>query len=162
MTSARRITGLAGWLALTFVGAAVGSFASRSAPAFYAQLERPAWAPPAWLFGPVWTALYLLMGLAAWLVWKERGWAGARGALSLYIAQLAANSLWSWIFFAWHRGAWALAEILALAALIVATMAAFARVRRLAAALLAPYLAWVLFATALTAALWRRNPVLLG
>jgi tryptophan-rich sensory protein len=101
------------------------------------------------------------MGIAAWLVWRERGWAGARGALLLFVAQLALNALWTWLFFAWRQGGLALAEIVVLLVLIAATMAAFARVRALAAALLAPYLLWVAFATALTAAVWRRNPGLL-
>lgn len=128
---------------------------------FYAALAKPPWAPPGWVFGPVWTTLYILMGIAAWLVWRERGWTGARGALSLFLVQLAANALWTWLFFAWRRGGLALAEIILLAALIVATMLAFARVRRTAAVLLVPYLLWVLFATALTAAVWQRNRGLL-
>jgi tryptophan-rich sensory protein len=160
-TAAPSWLGLAGWIAASLAAAAVGGIASAGAGSFYAELEKPAWAPPAWLFGPVWTTLYVLMGIAAWLVWRERGWAGARGALLLFVAQLACNALWTWLFFAWRRGGLALAEIVLLAALIVATMVAFARVRTLAAALLAPYLLWVVFATALTAAVWRRNPGLL-
>ena len=152
---------LVAWIVASLAAGAVGGVASAGAAGFYAELARPAWAPPGWLFGPVWTALYVLMGIAAWLVWRERGWAGARGALLLFAAQLACNALWTWLFFAWRRGGLALAEIVVLAALIVATMVAFARVRTLAAVLLAPYLAWVLFAAALTASVWRRNPGLL-
>jgi tryptophan-rich sensory protein len=106
----------------------------------------------------VWTALYLLIGIAAWLVWRERERTSVRGALTLYVVQHVLNALWTWIFFAWRRGGLALAEIVVLAVLIVATIVAFARVRKLAAALLVPYLGWVAFATALTAAVWRRNP----
>ena len=150
--------GLAGWIGISLAAGAIGGLASVRASSFYTQLSRPEWAPPSWLFGPVWTVLYVLMGIAAWLVWRERGWAGARGALTLFLVQLAANALWTWLFFAWREGGLALAEIMLLAALIVATMIAFARVRRVAALLLAPYLLWVLYATALTMAIWRANP----
>jgi len=149
--------GLIGWLLLVFAAAAVGALATRDARAFYAGLVKPAWAPPGWLFGPVWTALYLLMGVAAWLVWRTAGWAGATGALSLFLGQLVCNALWSWLFFRWRRGALAFADIVLLCGLIVATLIAFAHVHRLAAILLVPYLAWVVFATALTHAIWRAN-----
>jgi tryptophan-rich sensory protein len=135
----------------------VGALATRHAREFYAGLVTPSWAPPGWLFGPVWTVLYVLMGVAAWLVWRQAGWAGARGALSLFIVQLVVNAAWSWFFFAWHRGALALADIVLLLGLIVATMVAFARVHGLAAMLLLPYLAWVTYATALTYSIWRNN-----
>jgi tryptophan-rich sensory protein len=152
--------GLAGWLALCAIAGAVGAIASADAKEFYATLEQPAWAPPSAVFGPVWTLLYMAMAGAAWLVWRERGFARARGALGLFVAQLLLNALWSWLFFAWHRGALAFADIVALLALIVATMVAFAKIRRLAAWLLAPYLAWVSFATLLNYAVWQRNPML--
>jgi translocator protein len=158
----QQILGLAGWLLLTFVAAGVGALASVRSEAFYQQLSRPDWAPPPTVFGPVWSVLYLLMGVAAWLVWRERGFSGARTALGLFLIQLLANALWTWLFFAWRQGALAFGEILVLWVLIVATLVAFWRVRRLAALLLLPYLAWVSFAAALTYAVWRRNPVLLG
>jgi tryptophan-rich sensory protein len=158
----REILGLAGWLLLTFVAAAIGALGSASAPDFYAQLSRPAWAPPAGAFGPVWTVLYALMGVAAWLVWRAHGFHRGRGALTLYAMQLAANALWSWLFFAWHRGGLAFVEALLLWALIAATLLAFARLHRLAAVLLLPYLAWVGFACVLTWTLWQGNPQLLG
>jgi benzodiazapine receptor len=150
--------GLIGWILVSLAPGAVGVLATRHAREFYAELARPRWAPPGWLFGPVWTALYLMMGVAAWLVWRRAGWAGAAGGLSLFLAQLICNAAWSWLFFAWRRGAWALADILLLVGLIVATLLAFARVHRLAAVLFVPYLAWVIFATALTYAIWRANP----
>jgi tryptophan-rich sensory protein len=158
----RSLLGLAGWAAITFVAAALAALASTAAPAFYAELLRPGWAPPAWLFGPVWTTLYLLMALAAWLVWRRNGFRGARWGLALFLAQLAANALWSWLFFAWHRGAWAFADIVILWAVIVATIAAFATASRVAALLLAPYLAWVSFACALSYSVWKLNPAALG
>jgi translocator protein len=162
MESTRReITGVVGWPLLTFAAAAIGAFASANAAAFYGQLVRPGWAPPAWLFAPVWTLLYILMGVAAWLVWREHGFRKGRTALALFILQLLANALWTWLFFAWNRGGLAFAEILLLWCLIVATVVAFRRLNALAAALLLPYLAWVTFATALTFATWRLNPGLL-
>ena len=156
-----KLAGLLGWVVVTFVAAAVGSMASIRAPEFYAQLSRPAWAPPSSVFGPVWTTLYVLMAIAAFLVWRERGFAGARFALGIYLLQLAANALWSWLFFGWRLGDAAAAEVVVLLLLIIVTVVAFWRVRPLAAVLLIPYLAWVSFATALTISIVRRNPLLL-
>jgi len=151
--------GLLGWLLAAFVTAAVGAVASVDAASFYAQLSKPTWAPPAWVFGPVWTVLYGLMGIAAWLVWRSPG--PKRAALTLFGAQLVANALWSWLFFAWHRGALAAVEILLLLALIVAMIMAFWHVSRAAALLMVPYLLWVGFASLLTWAVWRSNPTVL-
>lgn len=152
---------LAGWVLVTAAAGALGALASIEARDFYAALSRPAWAPPAGVFGPVWTLLYMSMAVAAWLVWRERGFTRARGALGLFLLQLGANALWSWLFFAWHRGGLAFADIVLLLGLIVATVIAFARIRRAAAWLLVPYLAWVCFATALNWSVWQRNPALL-
>ena len=160
--TSRQILGLAGWLLLSFAAAAVGGLASIRADTFYGQLSRPEWAPPPSVFGPVWTVLYLLMGVSAWLVWREKGWTGARTALGLFVVQLLANALWTWLFFAWRQGALAFGEILVLWLLILGTMLLFWRVRKLAALLLLPYLAWVSFAAALTYAVWQRNPQLLA
>ena len=154
-----QVAGLLGWLLVVFVAAAVGAAASVDAPSFYAQLSKPTWAPPAGVFGPVWTVLYALMGVAAWLVWRSPGPRSA--ALTLFAAQLGANALWSWLFFAWHRGALAAVEILVLLALIAAMIVAFWRISRLAALLLVPYLLWVSFASVLTWVVWRSNPALL-
>ena len=157
-----RFLSLTGWLALAFSAAAIGAIASANAGSFYQQLTRPSWAPPSSLFGPVWTVLYLMMGIAAWLVWSERERKPTRTAITLFVVQLAFNTLWSWIFFAWREGGWAFAEILLLWVLIVATVVAFWRVRRLAAALMVPYLLWVTFAAALNFAIWRLNPQIIG
>ena len=154
-----QLVALLGWLLAAFTAGAVGAGASVDAASFYVQLSKPSWAPPAWVFGPVWSALYALMGVAAWLVWRSPGSKGV--ALGLFGAQLAANALWSWLFFAWHRGALAAMEVLVLLALIVATAVAFWRTSRLASLLLAPYLLWVGFASVLTWAVWRSNPGLL-
>ncbi len=153
--------GLLGWIAIVAVAAAIGSVASLDAGDFYGQLNRPAWAPPASVFGPVWTALYLLMGVAAWLVWRRQDAPQRRRALVLFLAQLAANALWSWLFFAWRNGMLAFAEVLLLLALVLATLVAFWRISRAAGLLLLPYLAWVGFASALTWTVWRANPALL-
>lgn len=158
----RQSLGLAGWLAASFVAGGVGAIASASAGAFYGQLSQPSWAPPAWLFGPVWSVLYILIGVAAWLVWRKHGFSGAATALWLFCIQLLANALWTWLFFVWHLGALSLAEILVLWLLIAATIFAFWRLQRLAALMLLPYLAWVSFASALTFSLWRLNSNLLG
>jgi len=160
--SPRTWLALAGWLALAFVAAAVGSVASVQAPQFYGQLTQPAWAPPAWLFGPVWSTLYAMMGIAAWLVWREPAGPVRQRGLVLFCVQLALNALWSWLFFQWHLGAWALADIALLWACVAATLASFWRLRPLAGALLVPYLAWITFAAALNFTVWRLNPQLLG
>lgn len=158
----RILAGLASWLLVTFLAAAIGSIASLRAGAFYGQLVRPDWAPPPDVFGPVWSVLYALMGVAAWLVWLRAGsFAAARGALVLYLVQLAVNALWSWLFFAWHLGGLAFAEIVLLWLLIAATVWTFWRIRPLAGALLLPYWAWVTFAAFLNHAVWRLNPQLL-
>jgi tryptophan-rich sensory protein len=154
---------LAIWLMLLLSVAGLGAAASVTAGSFYRELARPSWAPPGWVFGPVWTLLYMMMAVSAWLVWREHGFRGAGGkALGLFLAQLAANALWSWLFFAWHLGAWAFADIVVLWVLLVGTIVAFWRVRPLAGALLLPYLAWVSFAGALCWATWRLNPAVLG
>ena len=166
MRTTRSLGALVGWTALTAVAAAIGGAASVRAASFYAQLARPPWAPPSWLFGPVWTVLYLLMAIAAWLVWRAghaddvpaARIADARRALALDVAQLALNALWTWLFFAWRRGAWAFAGIVLLWLIIVLTIRQFARVHAAAAWLLAPYIVWVSFATALTWAVWNGNP----
>ena len=146
---------LAGWIALAFVPAVIGGIPSSRGT--YRMLEQPTWAPPGWLFGPVWTTLYLLMGIAAWLVWRERERVDVRGPLALFVVHLAVNALWTWLFFGWGLRGWALVEIVVLWLMIALLIVLFRRVRPLAGALLLPYLAWVTFATALTAAVWRLN-----
>jgi len=161
-TKQQQIAGLVGWLIVSFIAAAIGGAASVQAGPFYTQLVRPEWAPPPSIFGPVWTVLYALMGIAAWLVWRVGGFRAANVALTLFLVQLAFNVLWSWLFFAWHRGDLAFADILLLWALIVATLLAFWRIRPIAGALLVPYLLWVSFASALNYSVWQLNPQVLG
>ena len=158
----KQIVGFIGWFVLSFAASAVGAIASIQAKSFYSQLTQPAWAPPSWLFGPVWTLLYALMAIAAWLVWRSGGFRTNRIALSLFFGQLILNAFWSWLFFAWQLGALAFADIIILWGLSLATRISFWRVRPLAGALLIPYLLWVSFALVLNFSLWQLNPQLLG
>ena len=164
MTQSRQrgILGLIGWFIVSFSASAVGAVASIQARSFYGQLVQPDWAPPGWLFGPVWTLLYAMMAVAAWLVWRSGGFRTNRIALSLFLVQLFFNAIWSWLFFAWSLGGWAFADILLLWVLIVATVIAFWRVRPLTGVLLIPYLLWVTFAAVLNYAVWQLNPQILG
>lgn len=157
-----QIIGLIAWLVASFIAAAIGSAATIQAGSFYMDLIRPEWAPPSGVFGPVWTTLYALMGIAAWLVWRVGGFHAARAALTLFLVQLAVNALWSWLFFGWQMGAMAFADIILLWVLIVIVLIAFWRVRPLAGMLLVPYLLWVSFATALNYSVWQLNPQILG
>lgn len=153
------------WIGLiVFVGAClavgrIGSiFTSLSRATWYETLRRPDWAPPDWLFGPVWTALYIAMGVAAWLVWRRLGLPGAIVPLTLFAIQLLLNLAWTGIFFGLRAPGAAFVEIIALWAAILATMAAFWRVSRTAGLLLLPYLLWVTYAAALNYQIWRLNP----
>ena len=158
----KQIVGLVGWLIVSFIAAVIGAAGSIQAGPLYTQLARPEWAPPASTFGPVWTVLYALLGIAAWLVWRAADFRITRFPLALFLVQLALNALWSWLFFGWHQGALAFADIVLLWVLIVASVIAFWRISRLAGALLLPYLLWVTFATALNYSVWQLNPQVLG
>lgn len=138
----------------------IGSvFTTRSIPTWYTQLAKPSFTPPNWLFAPVWTALYILMGIALFLVWRKAPVTGAAGtALVIFLIQLALNLLWSVLFFGLRSSVLGLGDILALWVAILATMLLFLRISTVAGALLAPYLLWVSFATALNFAIWRLNP----
>lgn len=154
---------------LLSIGAALAAggigaiFTIEAIPTWYAGIAKPAWNPPSWLFGPVWTSLYITMGYSSWLVWRSgRRQAVAeehrsRTALLVYAAQLGANGAWSPIFFGAKRVDFALAAIAVLLVLIVVTIGRFYQVNRLAGLLLVPYLAWVTFATILNATIWQLN-----
>jgi tryptophan-rich sensory protein len=147
------------WVALCLGVAFQGALATAAGVRdWYPTLEKPAWNPPAWLFGPVWTVLYVTMGLAAARVQRSAGslW-GARGALLCFLLQLTLNGLWSWLFFARRDPLAGLVDIVLLLAMVVATIVAFRRWDRAAAWMLVPYAAWVGFATALNATLWKLN-----
>jgi len=140
------------------VGIVGAVFTAPAIPTWYASLVKPSFTPPGWLFGPVWTTLYALMGIAAFIVWR-RGLAvaGVKAALLLFVVQLLLNALWSPVFFGVHSPSGGLAIILALWVAIVATIALSAGVSKAAAVLLVPYLLWVSFATVLNFSIWRLN-----
>jgi translocator protein len=149
----RNSLALVGFVVVTFCAPAIGAFSMPGS--WYAGLNKPSWNPPAWIFGPAWTLLYTLMAVAAWLVWKRVGFTRPLG---LYFVQLALNAAWTPIFFGAHEMGWALIEIMMLWIAIALTLISFFRVNRAAGWLLAPYLAWVTFATALNFTLWKLNP----
>jgi tryptophan-rich sensory protein len=140
---------LVGWLGSTWTMPEISGW--------YRTLAKPPWTPPNWLFGPVWTALYVTMAVAAWLVWKPQGFAAAALPLGMYALQLALNLAWTGIFFAMRQPGAAFAEIVVLWCAILLTMILFSRRRAAAGMLLVPYLAWVTYATALNFAIWRLN-----
>lgn len=145
-------------LALCFAAGGLGSIAtSAKIPTWYAALTKPSWNPPNWIFGPVWSTLYALMGVAAWLVWTRREQTGARAALWLFGVQLVLNTLWSFVFFGAEAPGPAMAEIAVLWIAIAATIWTFRSISAPAAWMLAPYLAWVSFASCLNFAIWRLN-----
>ena len=139
------------------VAAAGGAVTASSVGTWYAGLAKPSFNPPDWVFGPVWTALYLMMAVAGWRVWRRRGVSGVRPALGVWTLQLVLNLCWSLVFFGARLIGAALVEIAVLFAAIVATALLFWRIDRVAGALLVPYAAWVAFAALLNAALWRLN-----
>lgn len=124
---------------------------------WYRTIIKPEWNPPDWVFGPVWTTLFVLMGISAWLVWKPAGFRDAATPLALFAVQLTFNVAWSWIFFGLHQIGWAVIEILILWAAILATTVAFFRRSKPAGWLLVPYLGWVSFASILNFTIWRLN-----
>jgi len=149
---------LLGWLALCFSVAGVsGLWTAKEIPTWYSTLRRPAIAPPNWIFGPVWTCLYALMAISAWLISQAPSTPARTLALALFLMQLALNFVWSWLFFHLHWMGVAVAENVLLWALIGATIAAFDRLSHVAAWLLAPYILWVSFAIVLNFEFWRKN-----
>jgi benzodiazapine receptor len=147
--------GLCLWLLVCFAPATLGAVFPTGE--WYAGIRKPAWNPPGWIFGPVWTTLYAMMAVSAWLVWRRGGFAAQRRPLALFLVQLALNAAWTPLFFGLHLPGLAFAEILLLWSAIAAAVAAFLRVHRVAGLLLLPYLAWVTFAAVLNGTLWRLN-----
>jgi len=146
------------FLALAFAAAAIGGVAAAGGTGeWYESLRLPSWRPPNWVFGPVWTVLYVMIAVAAWLVWRERGADGAAEALAVWAVQLALNATWTGLFFGLHRPGLAFAEIVVLALAVAATIVLFARVSPPAALLLVPYFGWVCFAALLNGAIWNLN-----
>lgn len=152
--SGRSLAVFGGFAGLTLAVGLSAAWATRlGMTGWYATLVKPSFTPPGWLFGPVWSALYLLMAVAAWRVWRCRERPGQGPALALFGAQLALNAAWSMLFFALRRPAAALVDMALLWLAVAATLAAFGRVDRAAGWLLAPYLTWVSYALALNAAI---------
>lgn len=146
------------FITVCFASAALGAaVTSTSVDGWYQTLAKPSWNPPDWLFGPVWTALYSMMAIAAWLVWRSHGWRETRSALNWFSIQLALNVTWSFVFFGLHRPGLAFAEIVALWISISATCLAFRAQSNTAALMLIPYLAWTSFAAILNLVIWRMN-----
>ncbi len=150
----RSALGLLGFGVAVIAVAAIGGQAAASASETYAELERPPFAPPSWLFGPVWTVLYATLAVGGWLVWRRFGW---DRSLTVYAVQLVLNMAWTPLFFAGDRYGLALVEILLLLASIAWMLVLFRRRVPAAALLLLPYAAWVAFATALNASIWWLN-----
>ena len=161
--SSRALIAGEGWGLAAFVAAClgigvVGAVATaRSVDTWYRALDKPAFTPPDWLFGPVWTLLYVMIAVAGWRVWRMRRVPGRNVALMVYAIQLALNLAWSLVFFGARLIGAALGDIVLLLAVIVANVALFVRIDRYAAWLLVPYALWVAFATVLNLALWRLN-----
>ena len=153
--AARSVLSLLLFLAVTFLAA--GSGARHMPDEWYAQLAKPTWNPPSWIFAPVWTLLYICMAVAAWLVWRKKGLLEASTPITLWIVQLGLNSVWTWFFFGMHSPGVAFADIVILWVAIAATLVAFWRVSAAAGALLVPYLAWVSFAAVLNFTIWSMN-----
>jgi tryptophan-rich sensory protein len=147
--------GLVVWLGVCFAAPALGS--ATGPGEWYLQLQKPSWNPPGWVFGPVWTVLYVTMAVAAWMVWRRGSLRTQRLPLGLFLGQLALNALWTPLFFGLRNPGLALVDIALLWLALLATIAAFWRTHRVAAALLLPYLAWVSFAAFLNFTIWQLN-----
>jgi tryptophan-rich sensory protein len=150
----RRLAVLLLFVVVVALVAVVGSLSSVSAGSDYLALARPRWAPPPWLFGPVWSLLYGMIAVSGWLVWRVRGWTPA---LVVYAVQLVLNAAWTPLFFGAGQYGLAFTDIVLLWLAIMITVVVFWRVRRSAALLLIPYLLWVSFAAALNLAVWQLN-----
>lgn len=147
---------LIAWLVVCFAPAATGAFVSVGD--WYAQLNKPSWNPPSWIFGPVWTTLYAMMAVSAWTIWKSGGWENHRTALALFIVQLSFNALWTPLFFGLHNPRLAFACIVALWISIALTIRSFLPISQTAGLLLVPYQLWVSFAAVLNFTICRLNP----
>ena len=158
MTATTRWIGLAVFIAICLGAGGLGAIATTpEIDGWYGTLAKPTWNPPDSVFGPVWTSLFELMGIAAWLVWKPDGFKTAAVPMTLFAVQLVLNVSWSWIFFGMHQPGWAFVEIVILWLAIVAATVAFFRSSQIAGWLMVPYLAWVSFAAVLNFTIWRLN-----
>lgn len=158
MINRNNVLALGGFILLCFCAAAIGGLATATAiDTWYITLVKPSWTPPGWVFGSIWTVLYLMMAMAAWLVWLKRKEMAVRSSLQFFLVQLTMNAMWSVIFFGLRRVDLAFFWIGLLWIAIVVTMMLFKRVSLVAALLLVPYLIWVTIAQALNFEIWRLN-----
>jgi tryptophan-rich sensory protein len=154
----RQLLVLLAFLVACFATAGLGAaLTAVSVHDWYQTLQKPKWTPPDGIFGPVWTALFCLIALAGWFYWRRMGWIAGQTGLRWFALQLGLNAAWSGLFFALRSPGLAFADILLLWIAIVATIRAFRSASALAAGLLAPYLIWVSYATALNGVIWRMN-----
>lgn len=158
-----QLIGMVVSIAVCFLAAGIGGMATAGSvdSEWFVGLQKPTWNPPNWLFGPVWTALYFMMSIAAWLVWRQSGFAGSKPALGWFAFHLILNVMWSVLFFGWQQPGWAAVEIVLLWITIVVSMALFYRHSKLAAGLLIPYLLWVTFAAFLNYRIWSLNQMVI-
>lgn len=140
------------------MGSLGGIFTISEIPNWYAGLQKPSFNPPNWLFGPVWTMLYILMGISVYLVWKQTVSVERNTALTLFVVQFVLNFFWSIIFFKQHQIGWALVEIIVMWFFIFLTIIWFGKISSTASWLMVPYISWVSFASILNAAIWKLNP----
>ena len=158
LSLSQQLTGLIAWILVCFACAGIGSAVTiPNLEVWYAGLNQPSWNPPNWIFGPVWTTLFAMMAVAAWLVWRRAGFGKGRLSLTWFGIQLGLNLGWSILFFGCQQPAFALIEIVMLWLAIAITISLFCRHSKLAAGLMAPYLCWVSFATVLNFAFWSLN-----
>jgi tryptophan-rich sensory protein len=153
--STSSVVSLFAWLVLCLSASATAVFVSTGG--WFAELRKPLWNPPSWVFGPVWTLLYIMMAVAAWLVWRKGGWKSQRLALGAFLLQWLLNALWTPFFFGMHQLGLAFGEIILLWVVLAGTTITFWQVKKSAGWLLLPYLAWVSFAMALNFSIWRLN-----
>ena len=159
-SAANLAIGLIAWIGICFLAGAIGGLATTSSvTGWYAEINKPAWNPPGWIFGPVWSTLYLMMGVSSWLVWKNSSFQESKLALGWFVFHLLLNVLWSIVFFGLRQPGWAMVEIVVLWISIVIAIALFYRHSKLAAGLLVPYWLWVSFAAFLNFTIWSMNRV---
>jgi translocator protein len=148
-----------GFLAVCLLaGILGGAVTAQSISEWYPLINKPSWNPPSWIFGPVWTTLYVLMAMAAWLVWRQgMRFSGVKLALILFFVQLALNALWPFVFFGAHEIGLAFLNIMLLWAVLALTISAFFSISMWAGLLMLPYIAWVSFAAFLNYTIWQLN-----
>ncbi len=152
------VIGLFVSISICFIAAGIGGWVTGSSvDGWFASVNKPTWNPPNWVFGPVWSTLYLMMAISAWLVWKDSSLKNSRTALGWFAVQLVLNVLWSVLFFGLQQPGWAVVEIAGLWVSILVTILLFAKSSRLAAGLMTPYLLWVSFASYLNYTIWLLN-----